>query len=165
MEDGEEVEVGLHKEVVVTGFGDGDEGFLFRGRKLKERFPMFEWDDLICFAINDEKGGGNLGDAFEIGESISGEDGDLSHGAEGTEERGDENDAAMFLSRCEPASGAGSDGLADDDDVGCFGAESFGEVLVGGFSCAVAAFFGGLAAAFAVPGVVVGDDAEALDVE
>lgn len=164
-EEADEVEGGLDEDIVVAGIGDRGEGFLFRGREFVEAFSILKRDDLIFFAVDDEEGRMAVGDVFEIGESVTEEDRDTGDGAESAEEGGDEDHAAVILTSGEPAGGAGADRLADEDDLVRGNTKVGGEVLIGGFDGVVAAFFGGLAAAFSVAGEVVGDYAEALEVE
>lgn len=160
-----EIEGGAQKEVIVARAGDGIEGFLRRGGEFKKVLSVFEGDHLIVLAMDDEKRGLEASDVFEIGKAVAKEDGDIGDGAEGAEERRDEDDGVMLFLGSQPAGGAGADGLADEDDLVGLTCEGGDEVVVGYFDGTVAAFFRGLASAPAVSGKVVGDDAVAGDMK
>jgi len=65
----------------------------------------------------------------------------MGHGSKGAQEGGNQNDGVMLFVCGEPAGGAGTDGLADEDDLVGVDAEFGGEGVVGRFDGAVTAFF------------------------
>ena len=145
--------------------GDGVEGFLRRGGKLKETLALIEGDHLVVLAVDDEKGSLETSDLLEIGKAIAREEGDFCDGAEGAEEGRDEDDGVMLLTGSQPAGGAGTDGLANENDVVGGRCEGGDEVVVACFDGTVAAFLRGPSAALAVAGEVVGDDPVAVEMK
>ena len=71
----------------------------------------------------------------------------------------------MVLLRCEPASGAGTYRLSDQNDVLWCNSLIFYEVAVGFFNGFVAAFFGWFPTALTITGVIIRDDAKSPDVK
>ena len=116
---------------------------------------MLKGDDLVFFTMDDEERRGDLWDIFVIWEAVSREDRDSGGSAKSAQKGRDKKESSIRMLSGQPATGTGADGLADQDDVFCFGGEVLDEVMIGGFDGAVASFFRGVATAFTVAGIII----------
>lgn len=126
---------------------------------------MLEGDDLVLVAMDDEERYLDVWDAFDVWILVAGENRDTGDSSEGRGEGGYEHQSGSWLTACEPAGWAASDGLTVNQDIFGRNPECAGEMVPGGFRGLVAAVFGGFAFTDAVARVVIGQNAISFGVK
>ena len=83
------------EQVVVSCGGDWEQFFGAGWASGEEFFGVVEWDDFVVFSVDDEERDRDVADAFQVGETIAGEDreGRRKRDGENGFERGDEDES------------------------------------------------------------------------